>query len=117
LPPASRASPRLQFGEEPVRIGILGPLRGTVYFGIAGSKFKGQDYQFSTSEPGYSYVNDPIFGEPVTGWRLVDGRASWGFGLQLFFLGYPLHFDWTKYTDFATTSPGWDFTFWMGYDF
>jgi hypothetical protein len=98
-------------------IGILGPLRGTVYFGIGSAHFKGQDYHFSTSEPGYSYVHDPIYGEPATGWRLQDGRASWGFGLQLFFLGYPLHFDWTKYTDFATTSQGWDFGFWMGYDF
>lgn len=98
-------------------IGILGPVRGTMFFGIAGAKFKGEDYRFSTSEPGFSYVNDPIFGEPVTGWRLEDGRASWGFGLQLFFLGYPLHFDWVKYTDFATTSQGWDFTFWIGYDF
>jgi hypothetical protein len=107
-------------------IGLLGPLRGTVFFGIAGARFKGQEctpetqdtcWKFSTSEPGYSYVNDPIFGEPVTGWRLQDGRASWGFGLQLFFLGYPLHFDWVKYTDFATTSQGWDFSFWMGYDF
>jgi len=107
-------------------IGILGPLRGTVFLGIAGARFKGQEcttdnptncWKFSTSEPGYSYVNDPIFGEPVTGWRLQDGRASWGFGLQLFFLGYPMHFDWVKYTDFATTSEGWDFSFWIGYDF
>jgi hypothetical protein len=98
-------------------IGILGPLRGTVYFGMGGAKFKGEDYQFSTSEPGYSYWGDPVFGEPVTGWRLVDGRASWGFGLQVFFLGYPLHFDWSKRTDFATSSPGWDFDFWIGYDF
>ena len=98
-------------------IGILGPLRGTAYVGIGGARFKGQEYKFSTSEPGYSYVNDPVFGESVTGWRLQDGRASWGFGLQLFFLGYPLHFDWTKYTDFATTSKGWDFGFWIGYDF
>ena len=98
-------------------IGVIGPVRGTVYFGIAGAKFKGQDYHFSTREPGYSYVNDPTFGEPVTGWRLQDGRASWGFGLQVFFLGYPLHFDWTKFTDFAATSKGWDFSFWVGYDF
>jgi hypothetical protein len=98
-------------------LGILGPLRGTAYFGIAGARYKGQNYTFSTSEPGYSYVNDPIFGELTDEWRLVDGRASWGFGLQLFFLGYPMHFDWTKYTDFATTSEGWDFGFWIGYDF
>ncbi len=107
-------------------LGILGPLRGTVYAGIGGARFKGQEctpenpancWKFSTSEPGYSYVEDPIFGTPVTGFRLQDGRASWGFGLQLFFLGYPMHFDWTKYTDFATTSKGWDFNFWIGYDF
>ena len=98
-------------------IGVIGPVRGTVYAGIGGAKFKGQQYSFSTSDPGYSYVEDPIFGTPVTGWRLQDGRASWGFGLQLFFLGYPMHFDWTKYTDFATTSKGWDFNFWIGYDF
>ena len=98
-------------------IGILGPLRGTMFFGIGAAHFKGQDYHFSTSAPGYSYVNDPVFGEPVSGWRLQDGRCSWGFGLQLFFLGYPMHFDWVKYTDFATTSKGWDFNFWIGYDF
>jgi Tol biopolymer transport system component len=107
-------------------IGILGPLRGTMFFGIGGARFKGQEctpttqdtcWKFSTSEPGYSYVEDPVFGTPVTGWRLQDGRASWGFGLQLFFLGYPMHFDWVKYTDFATTSKGFDFTFWIGYDF
>jgi hypothetical protein len=98
-------------------IGIIGPLRGTVYIGVAGAHYKGQAYNFSTKESGYSYYSDPVFGTPVTGWRLQDGRASWGFGLQLFFLGYPLHFDWTKYTDFATQSPGWDFNFWLGYDF
>ena len=98
-------------------IGIIGPLRGTTYIGIGGAKFKGEQYKFSTREPGFSYLEDPNFGTPVTGWRLQDGRASWGFGLQLFFLGYPMHFDWTKYTDFATTSKGWDFSFWIGYDF
>jgi hypothetical protein len=98
-------------------IGVIGPIRGTMYFGIGGAHFKGQSYQFSTKDPGYSYVSDPIYGTPVTGWRLQDGRASWGFGVELFFLGYPMHFDWTKYTDFATTSQGWDFGFWIGYDF
>jgi outer membrane protein assembly factor BamA len=98
-------------------IGILGPLRGTVFLGVAGAHYKGQPYNFSTKDPGTSYYADPVFGTPVTGWRLQDGRASWGFGLQLFFLGYPLHFDWVKYTDFKTQSPGWDFSFWLGYDF
>ncbi len=98
-------------------IGILGPLRGSVYFGIGGAKFKGQPYSFSTSEPGYSYVEDPIYGTPVSGWRLQDGRASWGFGLQLFFLGYPMHFDWTKLTDLKVASRNTRFDFWIGFDF
>lgn len=98
-------------------IGLIGPIRGTAFVGVGGAKFKGEQYQFSTSDAGFSYINDPVFGEPVTGWRLQDGRASYGFGLQMFFLGYPMHFDWSKFTDFAVTSNNWDFNFWIGYDF
>jgi Tol biopolymer transport system component len=98
-------------------IGLIGPIRGTAFIGAGGARFKGEDYTFASSDPGFSYINDPVFGEPTTGWRLVDGRASYGFGVQLFFLGYPMHFDWTKFTDFAVTSEGWDFNFWIGYDF
>jgi outer membrane protein assembly factor BamA len=98
-------------------IGVLGPIRGTAFFNIGAARFEGEDFTFGSSDSGYSYINDPVFGEPTTGWRLVDGRASYGFGFQLFFLGYPLHFDWTKFTDFAVTSSNWDFNFWMGYDF
>ena len=56
------------------------------------------------------------FGEPVSGFHLVDGRASFGVGLQLFFLGYPLHFDWTRLTDLKVHSKT-RFDFWIGYDF
>ena len=51
------------------------------------------------------------------GYRLIDGRASYGMGLQFFFLGYPIHFDWTKLTDLQVTTEGWKFDFWIGYDF
>jgi len=98
-------------------LGLIGPIRGTAFIGIGSASFRGQDYSFSTREAGFSYVRDPIFGEAVEGWRLKDGRASYGFGLQIFFLGYPMHFDWTKFTDFAVSSDGWKFSFWMGYDF
>jgi hypothetical protein len=97
-------------------LGILGPVRGTLYGGVGGAKFKGQPYDFATHDPGISYLGDPIFGEPVSGLRLVDGRASYGVGLQMFFLGYPMHFDWTRITDLKTASP-WRFDFWIGYDF
>jgi hypothetical protein len=98
-------------------LGILGPVRGTLYAGIGGAKFKGEDYTFASSDPGVSYVNDPLFGEPVSGFHLVDGRASFGIGLQFFFLGYPLHFDWSKLTDLKVTSNNTRFDFWVGFDF
>jgi outer membrane protein assembly factor BamA len=105
-------------------IGILGPVRGTAFAGIGGARYKGDPrYNFSSSDPGVSYVkcvegDEPecLFGEPVDGFHLVDGRASFGFGLQVFLLGYPMHFDCTKLTDLKVTSP-WRFTFWIGYDF
>jgi hypothetical protein len=98
-------------------IGILGPLRGTLFAGVGHARYKGQPTNFSDSGPGVSYVNDPVFGEAVDGFRLVDGRASYGFGLQFFFLGYPMHFDWTKFTDLRVTSNDTRFDFWIGYDF
>lgn len=98
-------------------LGLIGPIRGTAFFGIGGARYKGEPYTFASNDPGFSYINDPVFGQPATGWHLEDGRASYGFGLQLFFLGYPMHFDWTKFTDFAVTSNSWDFSFWIGYDF
>ncbi len=104
-------------------LGIIGPLRGTLYAGVGGARFRGQSFQFSTRQAGVSFVNfdadDPstYFGEQVgSGFRLVDGRASYGIGLQLFFLGYPLHFDWSKLTDLKVTSKT-RFDFWIGFDF
>ena len=102
----------------PRRSGCSAPCAGRSTAAIGGAKIRGdRTYEFSTSEPGTSYVRDPVFGEPVSGFRLIDGRASYGMGLQFFFLGYPMHFDWTKLTDLKVTTPGWKFDFWIGYDF
>jgi WD40-like Beta Propeller Repeat len=98
-------------------IGLLGPVRATLFAGVGGAKYKGEQYKFGTKDEGVSYVNDPVFGEPVSGFHLVDGRASYGFGLQAFVLGYPLHFDWVKLTDLKVSTQGWKFQFWLGYDF
>jgi WD40-like Beta Propeller Repeat len=103
-------------------LGLIGPVRGTLYAGVGGAHYPGEAYKFSSSEPGISYVKyDPndastLLGEPVSGLHLVDGRASYGIGIQLFFLGYPLHFDWSKLTDFKVHSKT-QFSFWIGYDF
>jgi outer membrane protein assembly factor BamA len=110
-------------------LGIIGPLRGTVYFGIGGAHYKGEPFTFASSDPGESLVNYPglvpcgiqftpdCIPEPVSGFHLVDGRASYGIGLQLFFLGYPMHFDWTKITDLQVVSRTTRFDFWIGFDF
>ncbi len=98
-------------------IGLLGPVRGTLFAGIGGARWKGQPFQLGAKRPGLSYVNDAYFGEPVEGYHLIDGRASYGIGLQFFFLGYPLHFDWSKYTDLQISSKKTYFSFWVGFDF
>jgi hypothetical protein len=79
------------------------------------------------SQPLYRY------GAPTTvsGFRLQDGRASFGLGLETFALGFPIHFDWSWRTLF---NKAWEdviyapvggsdefrkprFTVWIGYDF
>jgi outer membrane protein assembly factor BamA len=41
----------------------------------------------------------------VSGFRLQDGRASYGFGLETFMLGFPIHFDWAWRT---LLNPAWE---------
>ena len=82
---------------------------------------------------------EPVFGPTVSipGFKLVDGRASYGIGLETFALGFPIHFDWSWKTLFnrdwedfvfaypasfeGKTGSAWfrqpKFTMWIGYDF
>ena len=92
---------------------------------------RGQPFKFWSRAADTSYVNDPVFGEPVTGLHLVDGRASYGIGLQTFALGFPIHFNWSWRTLFNkewedarfAASGGSEafrkprFSVWIGYDF
>ena len=43
--------------------------------------------------------------QPVSGFRLQDGRASYGLGLETFALGFPIHFDWSWRT---LLNQGWE---------
>jgi outer membrane protein assembly factor BamA len=127
-------------------IGVVGGLRGVFFFNVGASGFHGVPYTFSESgdsieTPIVDYVFDPtsisgfrpVFGDPrlVTGFRLVDGRASYGVGLETFALGFPIHFDWSWRTLF---NRDWEdvvyglqggsewfrrakFSVWIGYDF
>ncbi|PWT85145.1 MAG: hypothetical protein C5B57_03540 [Blastocatellia bacterium] len=93
-------------------------------------------------------ATDPITGFPLTdpngnaipqygparvveGFRLQDGRASYGIGLETFALGFPIHFDWSWRTlfnrdweDVVYAADGGTskfrrarFAVWIGYDF
>jgi hypothetical protein len=82
----------------------------------------------------------PVYGQPttITGFRLVDGAASYGIGLETFALGFPIHFDWSwrtlmnkQWEDYVfaynATANGYNsgsawfrhpkFSVWIGYDF
>ncbi len=43
--------------------------------------------------------------QAVSGFRLQDGRASYGLGLETFALGFPIHFDWSWRT---LMNQGWE---------
>ena len=125
--------------------GVVGGLRGVLFFNVGNAGYNVQKSRFMSSKSetytpiiGYEAVDifgtlAPIFGPPVqlSGLRLVDGRASYGFGLESFLLGFPMHFDWSWKTLF---NKQWEdalfaayggselfrrmkFSFWIGYDF
>ncbi|HEX7086953.1 MAG TPA: hypothetical protein VF198_11350 [Vicinamibacterales bacterium] len=126
-------------------LGVLGGVRGVFFAGVGGAFFEGQPFQFATSrseivEPFLGAIQDPVtgglipvFGDPVevSGFRLRDGRGSYGFGLETFALGFPIHFDWAwrttfnrEWEDVLFASQGGSrefrrpqFKVWVGYDF
>jgi Tol biopolymer transport system component len=81
-------------------IGIIGPIRGVFFFDLGGIWFNGQDFR--------------IFEEGK--FRLQDAISSYGFGLQFFFLGYPMHVEWVWRTDLQKRSY-YGVNFWIGFDF
>ncbi|HOQ60173.1 MAG TPA: BamA/TamA family outer membrane protein [Vicinamibacterales bacterium] len=126
-------------------IGVLGGIRGVAFFNVGGAWWSNTGFKFSTTEsevvrPITGYTLDAagnlgyLYGDPVQvdGFRLVNGRASYGFGLTAFAFGFPVHFDWSWRTlfnkpwedaVFALSDGGgakWRrprFQFWIGYDF
>ena len=126
-------------------IGVVGGLRGVFFFNVGNAGYNVQQSRFLSTKPelytpiiGFETIDifgtlAPIFGPPVEidGLRLVDGRASYGLGLESFVLGFPMHFDWSWKTLF---NKQWEdalfaayggslafrkmkFSFWIGYDF
>ena len=125
-------------------IGVMGGIRGTFFADIGGAWWSDSGFKFATSKDETvtpsTIQTDPLTGlqfavpgQPVTisGFRLRDGRASYGIGLETFALGFPIHFDWTWRTLF---NKAWEdvlysgsggsaafraprFQVWIGYDF
>jgi hypothetical protein len=133
-------------------IGVVGGIRGVFFANIGAGWFDGQDFTFATSRPETSrplvgYQTDqfgllvldensepiPIFAPEtrIEGFRLRDGRASYGIGLETFALGFPIHFDWSwrtlfnkEWEDLLFINRGGSrefrkprFAVWIGYDF
>jgi hypothetical protein len=125
--------------------GVVGGMRGVFFADMSGAAFENVPFTFwkNSSESyrpivGYERIDAvgnlaPVYGPPVqiSGLRLVDGRASYGIGLETFVLGFPMHFDWAWKTLF---NRDWEdalfaayggshefrkvrFAFWIGYDF
>ena len=126
-------------------IGVLGGIRGTFFFNFGTAGFDGAPFTPWTSDPevirpieGFIFNEDleapqEVFGptQTIEGFRLVDGRASYGIGLATMAIGFPLHFDWAWRTLF---NKDWEnvvfaaeggseefrkvrFSMWMGFDF
>jgi len=81
-------------------IGVIGPVRGVFFFDLGGLWFNGQ--KFRIFEPGSL--------------RLQDALSSYGYGLEFFLFGYPLHFEWVYRTNFQDKQYG-GVNFWIGFDF
>jgi hypothetical protein len=125
-------------------VGILGGIRGTFFANLGGATWADQPFKLFTRNatietpiiggilnPDNSAT--PIYGTPreISGFRLVDSRASYGISLQTFALGFPVHFDWSWKTlfnkdweDVVFSQAGGSsafrkpkFTMWIGYDF
>jgi WD40 repeat protein len=137
-------------------IGVVGGVRGVFFANIGAGWFNNQSgtdpcnlssgFKFSTSSaevcrPITDVQVDQVTGQPiiiygpaktVSGFRLRDGRASYGLGLETFALGFPIHFDWSWRTLFNKDwedvvfaqydggASAWRkprFAVWIGYDF
>jgi len=142
-------------------IGVIGGIRGVFFANVGGAWFNNQPSSDPCNTSGYKFMTTsaevctPVtgvktdlannylydasgkalltYGAPrtISGFRLQDGRASYGIGLETFALGFPIHFDWAWRTTFNrdwedvlfATSGGSSafrkprFSMWIGYDF
>lgn len=105
-------------------IGQIGPVRGVAFFDIARAKIKGFPAKFARYEIKYKDPPDPKNPYEIKTIE-YDAIGSYGYGLQFFFLGLPIHLEFVKSLEFPKMSRPYDFqvvgkfrtVFWIGYDF
>jgi outer membrane protein assembly factor BamA len=132
-------------------IGVLGGVRGVFFFNLGAVGFNDSPFDIWSTTPQemrsvVSFSLNPDTGKPqevygnavsIKGFRLLNGRASYGIGLSTMALGFPIHFDWSWRTLF---NKAWEdsvfaqegasegltgseffrkvrFAMWIGYDF
>ena len=116
----------------PLADGHFGALAAQPLFELERAR---SDHSDDAWERGALELTDPegntLGSRTVSGFRLVNGRASYGIGLETFALGFPIHFDWSYRTmfnkpweDIVYVGQGGSeefrkvvFAVWMGYDF
>ena len=106
----------------PTFLGNFGPVRGTLFFDVTRSKVKGYPPYFYRET--YSSASFPDVGGG-TEIGQFEAMGSYGYGIQLFFLGLPIHLDWAKELQFPRFSDplgvkafgGFKLKFWIGFDF
>ena len=82
-------------------LGIIGPIRGVFFFDLGGAWYNGEKFKMF---------------EEGEGIRLEDGISSYGFGIQFFLFGYPMHVEWVWRTDLRSRAYQ-GVNFWIGFDF
>jgi hypothetical protein len=117
-------------------LGVMGGIRGVFFANLGGAALNGDTFKiYDRSTQKFDVRNQTtgaVVGQTqITGFRLVNARASYGIGLETFALGFPVHFDWSyrtllnkSYEDLAYASIGGSgafrkprFAAWIGYDF
>ena len=81
-------------------IGLLGPVRGVLFFDVGAAWFDEQEFRIL--EKGK--------------FKLKDAIASYGFGIEFFMFGLPIHLDWVYTTNFDEKKYL-GIEFWIGLDF
>jgi hypothetical protein len=99
-------------------LGTIGPVRGAVVFDMTRSRYPGYPAEF--------YVFDETYTDgPIPYYRVAKALGSFGYGIELFLFGFPLHFEWIKQLQWESLSDPFKITgvgsykmkFWIGFDF